>query len=141
MRGWALGLAVAGLVMVGCQKEPRVIQAPAQGGAGTEGGALSPAAPVATRAAPVLPGELVRRGTIRGRVRSTGPTSMIVDDEDNRRFYVQLNTNTRIFSGGRPSSALSLDTGTALQLSFVNENGRLVATRIDVMPREPQADR
>lgn len=140
MRVWAVGLAMAGLTMWGCQQEATVLPPPAEGGSGFAGGELSVSEQLANDVSPLQPGELVKRGVIRGRVRSVGPSALIVDDEENRRFHVQLSIHTDVMVEGRPASALKLETGTPLQLWFVNQNDRLVATRIEVTPKDQQAN-
>lgn len=140
MRLWVVGLAMAGLTMWGCQQEATVLPPPAEGGSGLAGGELSVSEQLANDVSPLQPGELVKRGVLRGRVRSVGPSSFILDDQENRRFYVHLSIQTDVMAEGRPASALKLETGTPLQLWFVNQNDRLVATRIEVMPKEQQAN-
>lgn len=140
MRGRALGMALVGLVLAGCKDEPRVIPVePGQGGAAAAG--LGPIAEMTSDIdEPLLTGEMVRRGRIEGQIRYIAPESITVDDDQGRRFFVELSTFTEVItSAGEPASALAFRIGTPVQLWFVNDNEDYVATRIQL--QAPPASR
>lgn len=148
MRSGRWGLVFASLMgLMGCHHEavveapPNVdcaVQCPASPAkpASATGGTGGSGPAGAMQSAPALP-ENALRGTVVGRIVELGPSKVVVEDRNARRFWLQMTPQTVITVNGRTASALAFREGTLIRATFASERGRRVLTRAEVIA-QPQ---